>query len=164
MTAVTIEAGDPPPRSSLGQVIFASLIGTTIEWYDFFLYGTAAALVFNKLFFPSSEPLVGTILAFATYALGFVARPLGGIVFGILYGIGFGLVWGISYPRTWTVSLTFVQLALRRHTPVRLLRFLDDARERNVLRTVGPVYQFRHARLQDRLARAVVPDEPHRPS
>jgi metabolite-proton symporter len=60
----------------------ASLIGTTIEWYDFFLYGTAAALVFNKLFFPKSDPLTGTMLAFATYALGFVARPLGGLVFG----------------------------------------------------------------------------------
>jgi metabolite-proton symporter len=69
-------------RSSLRRVIAASLIGTTIEWYDFFLYGSAAALVFNKLFFPSFDPLVGTLLAFATYAVGFVARPLGGIVFG----------------------------------------------------------------------------------
>ena len=69
-------------RSSLTRVIMASLIGTTIEWYDFFLYGSAAALVFNKLFFPSFDPLVGTLLAFATYAVGFVARPLGGIVFG----------------------------------------------------------------------------------
>ena len=60
----------------------ASLIGTTIEWYDFFLYGSAAALVFNKLFFPSFDPFIGTLLAFATYAVGFVARPLGGIVFG----------------------------------------------------------------------------------
>jgi len=69
-------------RSSLTRVIASSLIGTTIEWYDFFLYGSAAALVFNKLFFPSFDPLVGTLLAFATYAIGFVARPLGGIVFG----------------------------------------------------------------------------------
>jgi metabolite-proton symporter len=69
-------------RTPLTRVIMASLIGTTIEWYDFFLYGAAAALVFNKLFFPSFDPLVGTILAFATYAVGFVARPLGGIVFG----------------------------------------------------------------------------------
>ena len=64
------------------RVIVASLIGTSLEWYDFFIYGTAAALVFNKLFFPSFEPLVGTLLAFATYAVGFIARPLGGIVFG----------------------------------------------------------------------------------
>ena len=69
-------------RTPLRRVVAASLVGTTIEWYDFFLYGSAAALVFNKLFFPSYDPLVGTMLAFATYAVGFVARPLGGIVFG----------------------------------------------------------------------------------
>lgn len=64
------------------KVAFASLIGTAIEWYDFFLYGTAAALVFNKLFFPQFDPLVGTIVAFATFAIGFIARPFGGMVFG----------------------------------------------------------------------------------
>ncbi|PWG03640.1 MFS transporter [Sphingosinicella humi] len=69
-------------RTPLRRVVAASLIGTTIEWYDFFLYGSAAALVFNRLFFPEFDPLVGTLLAFATYALGFVARPVGGIVFG----------------------------------------------------------------------------------
>ncbi|MEU9375372.1 MFS transporter [Streptomyces sp. NPDC048255] len=71
-----------PTRSGIGRIVGASLVGTTIEWYDFFLYGSAAALVFNTLFFPSSDPLVGTMLAFLTYAVGFVARPLGGIVFG----------------------------------------------------------------------------------
>jgi len=60
----------------------ASFAGTTIEWYDFFLYGTAAALVFNKLFFPEMDPLSGLFAAFATYAVGFIGRPLGGIVFG----------------------------------------------------------------------------------
>jgi metabolite-proton symporter len=70
------------PTTPLRRVIAASMIGTTVEWYDFFLYGSAAALVFNKLFFPDYDPLVGTMLAFATYALGFVARPIGGIVFG----------------------------------------------------------------------------------
>ena len=64
------------------KVALASFIGTTIEWYDFFLYGTAAALVFGDLFFPKAEPAVGTLAAFATYAVGFAARPLGGIVFG----------------------------------------------------------------------------------
>src|SRR5687767_5170838 len=68
--------------SSVRRVIIASLVGTSLEWYDFFIYGTAAALVFNKLFFPSFDPLVGTLLAFTTYAVGFVARPLCGIVFG----------------------------------------------------------------------------------
>jgi metabolite-proton symporter len=68
--------------SSPRRVIVASLVGTSLEWYDFFLYGTASALVFNKLFFPNFDPVVGTLLAFATYAVGFIARPLGGIVFG----------------------------------------------------------------------------------
>jgi metabolite-proton symporter len=68
--------------SSLRRVVVASLVGTSLEWYDFFIYGTAAALVFNKIFFPSFDPLVGTLLAFTTYAVGFVARPLGGVVFG----------------------------------------------------------------------------------
>jgi metabolite-proton symporter len=72
----------PEEYSQIVKVAFASLIGTSIEWYDYFLYGTAAALVFNKLFFPSYDPLVGTLLAFATFSLGFIARPVGGIVFG----------------------------------------------------------------------------------
>ncbi|WP_162068092.1 MFS transporter [Burkholderia sp. THE68] len=60
----------------------ASLIGTTIEWYDFFVYGTAAALVFNKIFFPAFDPITGTLAAFGTYAVGFFARPIGAVVFG----------------------------------------------------------------------------------
>ncbi|MBO0896160.1 MFS transporter [Arthrobacter sunyaminii] len=74
------------PASALGasprKVATASLIGTTVEYYDFFIYGTAAALVFPKLFFPESSPLVATMLAFATLGVGFLARPLGGVVFG----------------------------------------------------------------------------------
>ncbi|MFD6435059.1 MFS transporter [Streptomyces venezuelae] len=72
----------PPARAGIVRIVAASLVGTTIEWYDFFLYGSAAALVFNSLFFPSSDPLVGTLLSFLTYAVGFAARPLGGVVFG----------------------------------------------------------------------------------
>lgn len=64
------------------RAAIASLIGTTIEWYDFYLYGTAAALVFNELFFPSFSPLAGTLLALSTFTAGFVARPLGGVVMG----------------------------------------------------------------------------------
>lgn len=64
------------------KVAIASFIGTTIEWYDFYLYGTAAALVFPALFFPTFDPLYGTIAAFTTYAAGFIARPLGSAVFG----------------------------------------------------------------------------------
>ena len=69
-------------NATVRQVVLASLIGTTIEWYDFFIYGTAAALVFNQLFFPNVDPVIGTLAAFATFGVGFVARPLGGVVFG----------------------------------------------------------------------------------
>src|SRR6516225_9724232 len=69
-------------QTSIRTVALASLIGTTIEWYDFFLYGTAAALVLNKLFFPTFDPLSGTLASLATYSVGFVARPIGGIVIG----------------------------------------------------------------------------------
>jgi metabolite-proton symporter len=68
--------------NSVVRVVLASLIGTTIEWYDFFLYGTAAALVFDQLFFPTLDRSAGTMASFATYAVGFFARPVGGIVFG----------------------------------------------------------------------------------
>ena len=69
-------------RRQIVKVVGASMIGTTVEWYDFFLYQSAAALVFNKLFFPNADPLTGTLLAFLTYAIGFGARPIGGLVFG----------------------------------------------------------------------------------
>ncbi|MFJ3903931.1 MFS transporter [Streptomyces sp. NPDC090025] len=82
MAAATPAPASPTPPGSLKRIVAASLIGTTIEWYDFFLYGSAAALVFNKLFFPGSDPLVGTLLSFLTYAVGFAARPLGALVFG----------------------------------------------------------------------------------
>src|SRR3954462_7738006 len=68
--------------SSVRRVIVASLVGTSLEWYDFFIYGTSAALVFNQIFFPSFDPLVGTLLAFTTFAVGFAAYPLVGVVFG----------------------------------------------------------------------------------
>ena len=72
----------PSSNSSIRRVAIASFIGTTIEWYDFFLYGTASALVFGRLFFPNYDPLTGTLAAFGTYAVGFAARPIGGIVCG----------------------------------------------------------------------------------
>jgi MFS family permease len=71
-------------RRALVEAVIASTIGTTIEWYDFFLYGTMAALVFPELFFPSFDRFVGQILAFSSYLFGFLARPLGAIVFGHL--------------------------------------------------------------------------------
>ncbi len=69
-------------RTLLKRVVYASLIGATVEWYDFFLYGVVAGIVFNKLYFPASDPVVGTLLAYTTFAVGFVARPLGGVIFG----------------------------------------------------------------------------------
>jgi len=74
---------DSAGRSRL-RVILAASVGSALEWYDFFLYGTAAALVFGELFFPKSDPVVGTLLAFMTFGVGFVVRPLGGILFGIM--------------------------------------------------------------------------------
>jgi len=66
------------------RVILAASVGSALEWYDFFLYGTAAALVFGELFFPKSDPVVGTLLSFLTFGVGFVVRPIGGILFGIM--------------------------------------------------------------------------------
>jgi metabolite-proton symporter len=79
---ITMPHPEPPSRPT--RVLAASVVGTSLEWYDFFLYATASAVVFNKLFFPSFDPLVGTLLAFSTAAAGFVARPLGGMLFGHL--------------------------------------------------------------------------------
>jgi MFS family permease len=70
--------------TSAPRLATASLVGTTLEWYDFTIYNTLAALIFNRLFFPSFDPLMGTLLAFSTYAVGYVARPFGGAIFGHL--------------------------------------------------------------------------------
>ncbi|MCU1626063.1 MAG: ral substrate transporter [Pseudonocardia sp.] len=83
---MTSTAADQPitrlARSQRRRAVLASTVGTTIEWYDFFLYGTAAALVFPKLFFPGSDPYVGVLLAFGTQFVGFAARPIGAAIFG----------------------------------------------------------------------------------
>lgn len=84
MSHITKKAAraNQPVKRQAALAGLASLMGTTIEWYDYFLYGTAAALIFNKIFFPDIDPVTGTLAAFATYAVGFFARPFGGIVFG----------------------------------------------------------------------------------
>jgi MFS transporter, MHS family, shikimate and dehydroshikimate transport protein len=69
-------------KGLLRRVVYASLIGATVEWYDFFLYGVVAGIVFNKLYFPAGDPVVSTLLAYTTFAVGFVTRPLGGVIFG----------------------------------------------------------------------------------
>jgi len=69
-------------RVQLRRAVIASTIGTTIEWYDFFLYSTVTGLVFAKLYFPKSDPFTGTLQAFLIYAVGFLARPIGAAIFG----------------------------------------------------------------------------------
>src|SRR5437870_1419112 len=69
-------------RRQLPRAVAAAVVGTSIEWYDFFLYGSAAALVFPKVFFPKSDPLAGVLLSFGTQAVGFAARPVGAVIFG----------------------------------------------------------------------------------
>ena len=75
---------DAASRGQLRRAVLASTVGTSIEWYDFFLYGSAAALVFPKLFFPQKDPFAGLLISFAIYAVGFVARPVGALIFGHL--------------------------------------------------------------------------------
>ncbi|MBF4476686.1 MFS transporter [Rhodococcus rhodochrous] len=97
-----------PSTRERRQVAAASFIGTTIEWYDYFIYGSAAALVFAPQFFPTSDPLTGTLAAFATFAVGFIARPIGGIIMGH-YGDRVGrksmLVWSMMLMGVATVCI-----------------------------------------------------------
>ncbi|MGH3320543.1 MAG: MFS transporter, partial [Streptosporangiaceae bacterium] len=80
--APTGGAGTAEQRSQLRRAVIASTVGTSIEWYDFFLYGTMAGLVFPKLFFPNASPTAGVLESFATFFVGFIARPIGAAIFG----------------------------------------------------------------------------------
>ena len=71
-----------PDERAIRKVVISALVGASIEWYDFFLYGVVAGIVFNKLYFPAGDPVVSTLLAYTTFAVGFVTRPLGGVIFG----------------------------------------------------------------------------------
>src|SRR5882762_3714516 len=71
-----------PDEKTIRRVVMSALVGASIEWYDFFLYGVVAGIVFNKLYFPATDPLVAMLLAYTTFAVGFVTRPLGGVIFG----------------------------------------------------------------------------------
>src|SRR5271166_6298811 len=82
MAATAGALSDAEHGTQLRKAVIASTVGTAIEWYDFFLYGTAAGLVFGKLYFPNSDVLAGTLLAFGTYFIGFVGRPIGAAIFG----------------------------------------------------------------------------------
>ena len=93
-------AGSGPISTGLKRVVLASMAGTVVEWYEFFLYATAATLVFNKVFFSAdTSESVGLILALLTYAVGFVARPLGGLFFGTI---------GDKIGRKWVLVVTIV--------------------------------------------------------
>ena len=83
-TSVDADRSAPVDKKGLAKAFAASLTGTALEWYDFAVYSAAAALIFPQIFFPDSDPLTGTLLAFSTYAVGYVARPIGGFVFGRL--------------------------------------------------------------------------------
>ena len=82
--AHAIQQASFAPKRSLTPVMLAAAVGSALEWYDFFIYGTAAALVFGDLFFPKFDPSMGMLLSFTTFGVGFVARPFGGILFGYL--------------------------------------------------------------------------------
>lgn len=81
-TSSGLAPGVAVPTTSKATIVFASTLGTTIEWYDFFLYGVLTPLVLNRLFFPNLSPMLGTIAAYTTFAVGFLSRPIGGIIFG----------------------------------------------------------------------------------
>ena len=82
MTPNDSSISDQSHRPNLVRAVIASTVGTAIEWYDFFLFSTMAGLVFAKEFFPKEDPLVGTLNAFLIYAVGFIARPIGALIFG----------------------------------------------------------------------------------
>ena len=124
-----------------------SFASPVASWHSDRKYGVMLGLVIG--------PGAGLVAGLMT---GLVSGLVSGLVFGLAFGLGTALVVGLSASRVWRSSLAAAQLARRWHTPVDLIDFLDDARERDVLRTVGPVYQFRHARLQDRLAAAANAD------
>lgn len=127
--AGTLDAATHAAKPRMGRLAAASTIGTTLEWYDFTVYNLMAALVFNAVFFPSFDPLTGTILAFSTYAVGYVSRPLGGVLFGhlgdklgrrfvlvatlILMGVATGLMGLLPTYMSWGIWSPILLVALR---------------------------------------------------
>ncbi len=127
--AGTLDAVTHAAKPRMGRLAAASTVGTTLEWYDFTVYNLMAALVFNAVFFPSFDPLTGTILAFSTYAVGYVSRPLGGVLFGhlgdklgrrfvlvatlILMGVATGLMGLLPTYMSWGIWSPILLVALR---------------------------------------------------
>src|SRR2546421_7835221 len=151
-----------PAAISVRKVALASSLGATIEWYDFFIYGTASALVFNKLFFSNVPEAVGTLLALATFAVGYLARPVGAVVFGHLgdrlgrkkvYGAGvvaialfafpsFALMCSGSGPLIW-LSLILGMGVIYAAIYAPLAAFWAELFETRVRYSgIGSVYQF----------------------
>jgi len=132
MPADVLSRPDDLAGHHLRRVVTASILGATIEWYDFFLYGVIAGIVFNKLYFPAHEPLVSILLAYTAFAVGFVARPLGGVLFGH-FGDKFGrksmLVLTLSLMGVATVLIgllpTYQQIGIAAPILLLLLRVLQ---------------------------------------
>ena len=125
-------ASRQPNATPLRWVVVAAFIGTIIEWYDFVLYGTSAALIFNRLFFPNISAAEGTMAAFATYAVGFFARPVGGLLFGYLgdkRGRKVTLVWTLSIMGAATFLVgclpTYTSIGIFSPLLLILLRFIQ---------------------------------------
>ena len=123
---------DTTKKISINKVVMSSAIGTLVEWYDFFIFATASALVLNKIFFPNFDPLVGTLVVLTTYAAGFIARPIGGIVFGYLgdtKGRKFSLVITlfISGLATFCIGLlpTYAQIGMWAPIALLIIRLLQ---------------------------------------
>ena len=122
-------APDGRKKARSGRLATASMIGTTLEWYDFTVYNMLAALIFSQLFFPSVDPLLGTVLAFSTYAVGYFSRPIGGFIFGhmgdklgrrhvlmvtlVLMGLTTGLIGFLPTYATWGIASPMLLVALR---------------------------------------------------
>src|SRR5882762_11311231 len=131
-TTLSPTAISPMDERTIRKIVVASVAGNAMEWYDFFAYGTAAAIVFGQLFFPvGSEPLLGTLGAFAAFAMGFVARPLGGIVFGHIgdrLGRKASLIWTLSImgAATFAIGLlpTYAQAGVWSPVALVVLRLL----------------------------------------
>ena len=122
----------PDAGAEARRVSLASAAGTTIEWYDFFIYGTAAATVFGPQFFPQVSELAGTLAAFATFGIGFVARPLGGVVmghYGDRLGRKFMLVWSLLLMGGATLGIgllpTYAQIGVWASVLLVMLRFVQ---------------------------------------
>ena len=131
--ASRLDTARPFEDGTLRKIVIASVAGNAMEWYDFFVYGTAAALVFGQLFFPAgADPLIGTLGAFGAFAMGFVARPLGGVVFGHIgdrYGRKASLVWTllIMGVATFAIGLlpTYAQVGIWSPFALVVLRLLQ---------------------------------------